>query len=133
MIKYLLDTNICIYIIKKQPLQVIQKLQSLDVSEVAISSITLSELEYGIAKSSHPEKNKLALAKFLAPIEVLTFDDKAAQEYGQIRATLEKAGKPIGPLDTLIAAHAFSLSCILVTNNIKEFERVTELQLENWA
>lgn len=79
------------------------------------------------------KKNKLALAKFLAPIEVLTFDDKAAQEYGQIRATFEKAGKPTGPLDTLIAAHAFSLSCILVTNNINEFERVTELQLENWA
>ena len=133
MIKYLLDTNICIYIIKKQPLQVIQKLQSLDISEVGISSITLSELEYGISKSSSPDKNKIALTKFLAPIQILPFDDKAAQSYGIIRADLEKEGKPIGPLDTFIAAHAYSLPCTLITNNLKEFARVNELKVENWV
>ena len=132
MIKYLLDTSICIYIIKKKPLQVIQKLQSLDISDVGISSITLSELEYGIAKSSQPEKNKIALTKFLAPIDILDFGDQAAQSYGQIRATLEEQGRTIGPLDTLIAAHAYTLECTLVTNNIKEFDRVNNLKLQNW-
>ena len=133
MRKYLLDTNICIYIIKKKPITVIQKLQSLNISDVAISSITLSELEYGVSKSSVPEKNKLALTQFLAPIEILDFDDKAAEIYGQVRATLERQGRVIGPLDTLIGAHALSLAYTLVTNNIKEFERITQLSLENWA
>ena len=132
MKKYLLDTNICIYIIKKKPLQVIQKLQSLDISDVAISSITLSELEYGVSKSAAVEKNKLALTQFLAPIETISFDDKAAEIYGNIRADLERKGTPIGPLDTLIGAHALSLGYTLVTNNTKEFERILNIELENW-
>ena len=132
MKKYLLDTNICIYIIKKKPLQVIQKLQSLDISDVAISSITLSELEYGVSKSAAVEKNKLALTQFLAPIETIDFDDKSAEVYGRIRAHLEKRGTPIGPLDTLIGAHALSLGYTLVTNNTKEFERIPDIELENW-
>jgi tRNA(fMet)-specific endonuclease VapC len=132
MIKFLLDTNICIYIIKKKPIQVIKHLQSLDISEVGISSITLSELEYGISKSAKPEQNKLALAKFLAPLEILPYNDASAEKSGVIRLNLEKVGTPIGPLDTLIAAHALSLGCILVTNNVKEFRRIKGLQIENW-
>lgn len=133
MIEFLLDTNICIYIIKKKPLSVINKLQSLDVADIGISSITLSELEYGVSKSTQPEKNKLALIKFLAPIQIVLYDDMAAEKYGDIRATLEKSGKIIGPLDMLIAAHALSLGCILVTNNTKEFERIKLLKIENWV
>jgi len=132
MIRFLLDTNICIYIIKKKPIQVIQHLQSLDISEVGISSITLSELEYGVSKSAKPEQNKLALTKFLAPLEILPYNDASAEKYGTIRSYLEKAGTPIGPLDTLIGAHALSLGCILVTNNVKEFRRLKGLQIENW-
>ena len=132
MKRYLLDTNICIYIIKKKPLQVIQKLQSLDISDVAISSITLSELEYGVSKSASVEKNKIALTQFLAPIETIDFDDKSAEIYGRIRANLERRGTPIGPLDTLIGAQALSLGYTLVTNNIKEFERIPDIELENW-
>jgi len=133
VIELLLDTNICIYIIKKKPLSVINKLQSLDVADIGISSITLSELEYGVSKSTQPEKNKLALTKFLAPIQIASYDDMAAEKYGDIRAALEKSGKTIGPLDILIAAHALSLGCILVTNNTKEFERIKSLKIENWV
>ena len=133
MINYLLDTNICIYIIKKQPIQVIRKLQEHDISEIGISSITLSELEYGVSKSAKREQNKLALAGFLAPIEIVSYDDKAAGVYGDIRAFLEKKGMPIGSLDTLIGAHALSLDCILVTNNTKEFDRIPNLFIEDWT
>jgi tRNA(fMet)-specific endonuclease VapC len=133
VIKYLLDTNICIYIIRKKPIGVIEKLQSLEISEVGISSITLSELEFGVEKSGNPLKNKLALIKFLAPIDILDFDDHAAQHYGKIRAFLESKGTPIGPLDTLIAAHALAIGCVLVTNNTKEFERVNNLPIEDWV
>lgn len=133
MINYLLDTNICIFIIKKHPIQVIRKLQDHDISEIGISSITLSELEYGVSKSTKREQNKLALAGFLAPIEIVSYDDKASGVYGDIRAFLEKKGTPIGPLDTLIGAHALSLDCILVTNNTKEFIRIPNLFVEDWA
>lgn len=132
MIRYMLDTNICIHIIKKKPLHVMQRLLSLDVSQVAISSITLSELEFGVSKSAFPLKNKMALTKFLAVIDVLPYDSLASQSYGPIRAMLEKRGRPIGPLDTLIAAHAHSLQCVLVTNNTREFERVENLSIQNW-
>ena len=133
MIRFLLDTNICIYIIKKHPAEVIQKLQSMDVSEVGISPITLSELEYGVNKSAKPRENALALAEFMAPFEVPDYDDFAAREYGKIRALLESRGTPIGPLDTLIAAHALSLDCTLVTNNEKEFLQVPDLEVVNWV
>lgn len=133
MIKYLLDTNICIFIIKKQPEKIIRKLQEFDVSEIGISSITLSELEYGIRKSAKPEQNKLALVEFLAPINVVSFDDVASEEYGKIRSGLEKIGTPIGPLDTLIGVHALSIGCILVTNNTKEFKRIKGLTIEDWS
>ncbi len=133
MIKYMLDTNICIYIIKKRPVQVIQKLQTMDIEQISISSITLSELEYGVSKSSNPDKNKLALAQFLAPVEIMDYNDLAAQHYGQIRASLESKGTPIGALDTFIAAHAKSLNYVLVSNNTREFARVEGLNVENWV
>ena len=133
MISFLLDTNTCIYIIKRRPQQAVAKLQSQEISTVGISSITLSELEYGVSKSSRPEQNKLALTEFVAPLEVLPYDDLAAGIYGDIRAHLESHGTPIGPLDTLIGAHALSLGCALVTNNEREFARIPDLTVENWT
>ena len=131
--KYMLDTNIVIYLIKKQPESVLQKLQEYDPSDFCISSITLAEMEYGIAKSTSPEKNQAALSAFLSNIDILPFDDRAAVEYGDIRASLEKKGTPIGPNDMLIAAHARSLGLTIVTNNVKEFRRVNGLMLDNWV
>ncbi len=131
--EYLLDTNICIYIIKKKPAGVFEKFKSLSIGSIGISSITLAELQYGIMKSSSPEKNQEALDKFITPLEIIDFDYNATIEYGKIRADLERKGTSIGPLDTLIAAHAKSLDLILVTNNEKEFERILELKLENWT
>ena len=133
VIKYLLDTDICIFIINEKPTQVIEKLQQFGFSEIGISAITLSELEYGISKSKKPEQNKQALLKFISPLEVLSYNNIAAIAYGEIRASLESAGTVIGPLDMLIAAHAYSLGCTLVTNNTKEFNRVPNLLVENWA
>jgi len=131
--EYLLDTNICIYIIKKKPINVFEKFKSLLIGSIGISSITLAELQYGIMKSSYPEKNQEALDLFLTPLEILDFDYLATVQYGKIRSELEKKGTPIGPLDTLIAAHAKSLDSTLVTNNEKEFERIDGLKIEKWA
>jgi len=132
-VRYLLDTNICIYIIKKRPTEVLERLVSLDPEEVGVSSITVAELEYGVAKSSRPRQNREALLNFLAPLQILAFDDQAAQHYGKIRAYLERKGQTIGAMDLLIAAHARSLSLTLVTNNEKEFSRVPGLTVENWV
>jgi tRNA(fMet)-specific endonuclease VapC len=131
--KYLLDTNICIYIIKKKPAQVFKKLMPLAISDVGISTITLSEMEYGIEKSEMPEKNRIALFEFLTPIEICSFDDLAAKKYGVLRASLERKGKLIGSLDMLIAAHAQSLGLILVTNDEKGFRNISDLKIENWT
>jgi len=131
--KYILDTNICIYIIKKKPSSVFQNFRSLKPGSVGISSITLAELAFGIKNSSRPDQNSLALHQFLVPIDIVDFDSEAATEYGSVRANLEKAGTPIGALDNLIAAHAKSLDCILVTNNEREFTRVSGLKVENWV
>jgi tRNA(fMet)-specific endonuclease VapC len=131
--RYLLDTNICIYIIKRKPQAVLTRLQRVRLPEVAISAITLSELQYGVSKSARPEQNRLALALFLAPIEVLGYDDRAAARYGDLRAELERAGQPLGSLDMLIAAHALAVDRTLVTNNEAEFRRVPALSVENWA
>ena len=133
MIKYMLDTNICIYIIKKKPAHVIERFRQTPISQIGISSITLSELEYGVAKSSKPDQNQFALAQFLAPLEISSYGDEAAQQYGMLRALLEKQGTPIGSLDMLIAAHVLSINCILVTNNEKEFNRVANLKIDNWV
>ena len=131
--KYMLDTNTCIYIIKKKPLDVIERFNKIEISQVGISSITLSELLYGVSKSSKPEQNQMALAQFVAPLEILAYGDEAVQYYGRIRAFLEKQGTPVGSLDMLIAAHTLSLDCILVTNNEKEFNRIPELKIDNWV
>ena len=133
MIQYMLDTNTCIYIIRRKPVDAIERLMQKQISQVGISSITLSELEYGVAKSSKPEQNQIALAQFLAPIEILPYGDEAAQQYGKLRAFLERQGTPIGSLDLLISAHALSIGCILVTNNEKEFSHVPHLRIENWV
>ncbi len=131
--EYLLDTNICIYIIKKKPAEVFEKFKNLTIGDVGISSITLAELQYGIEKSSNSEKNREALEKFLTPIEIIDYGYEATVEYGKIRAELEKKGITIGPLDMLIASHAKSLDVIPVTNNVREFERIAGLRIENWA
>jgi tRNA(fMet)-specific endonuclease VapC len=131
--QYLLDTNICIYIIKKKPAKVLERFQSLMLENVGISSITVAELEYGISKSQQQERNRLALTQFLLMLEVVKFDQVAATRYGSIRADLERRGLVIGSMDMLIAAHALSLDLVLVTNNIGEFSRIPNLKLENWA
>lgn len=130
--KFLLDTKICIYIIKQKPVEVLNKFKAYDVGDIAISSVTVAELEFGVQKSQFPEKNRQALAQFLIPLSVVAFDRPAAIVYGKVRFDLEKQGTPIGSLDTLIAAHALSLQITLVTNNVKKFNRVPNLKLENW-
>jgi len=129
----MLDTNICIYIIKQRPAAVLKRFLEYQVGEIALSSITLSELRYGVAKSSHREKNAKALDEFIIPLEVVSFDEEAAHAYGDIRATLEKAGTPIGAMDMLIAAHAVSIGIPLVTNNTREFERIPALTVIDWT
>jgi tRNA(fMet)-specific endonuclease VapC len=131
--KFMLDTNTCIYIIKKKPPDVIERFIQTEISQIGISSITLSELSYGVSKSSKPEQNQIALAQFIAPLEILPYGDDAAQYYGTLRTHLEKQGTPIGSLDMLIAAHALSADCTLVTNNEKEFIRIPNLKIENWV
>ena len=130
---YLLDTKICIYIIRKKPAVVIERMRSKPAGQIAISTITLAELEYGIARSRYPDRNRVALLEFLVPFAILDFDAKACSDYGQIRASLEAKGTPVGPMDLLLAAQARSRGLILVTNNEKEFRRIDGLRVENWA
>lgn len=131
--KLLLDTNICIYIIKQQPATVLNHFLEYQVGDIGISSVTLAELRYGVAKSAHREKNAKALDEFIIPLEVVSYDEAAAHAYGTIRAALEKAGTPIGAMDMLIAAHAVSLGIPLVTNNTREFQRVPSLKIIDWT
>ena len=131
-LRFLLDTNICIYIINRQPEAVFRHFAGLQAGAVGISSITGGELHYGVAKSGS-NRNLHALEKFLAPLDVLAFDDVAMREYGKVRTHLEKKGTPIGSLDMLIAGHALALDVVLVTNNLREFKRVPGLRLENWV
>ena len=129
--KYLLDTNMCIYAQKKNE-NVLAKLKEHWQEGLAISSITLAELEYGVKASAAPEKNSIALMKFLSIVEILPFDTGAAEEYGNICAFLRKKGTPIGTMDMLISAHAKSEGLTVVTHNTREFERVPDLKLEDW-
>jgi tRNA(fMet)-specific endonuclease VapC len=131
--KFLLDTNIFIALIKRKPVQTIARLSDLSVGDIGLSSITLAELQYGVVKSGQPERNRQALEEFLLPLEIAAFDRKAADIYGIVRAGLEKAGTPIGPLDTMIAAHALSLEATLVTNNTREFCRIPALKIDDWT
>ena len=130
---HLLDTNHCIFIIKNKFPQAWKKLARHPVGAIGISSVTASELWFGVEKSEQKEKNTRALVKFLLPLEIAPFEEEAAERYGKIRAVLEKAGTPIGSLDCLIAAHAVALGVVLVTNNTNEFQRVPGLQLEDWT
>ena len=133
MIQKILDTNICIYIIKNKPLQVKKRFEEFKPGELALSSITVSELFYGAYKSLYTKKNLIALEHFLLPFDIVDFDYNASIEYGKIRAFLEKNGTVIGNMDMQIAAIAKSLDITLVTNNLKEFSRIEGLKLENWV
>lgn len=130
--KLMLDTNICIAIIKQKPEDILQKFSAYQVGDICISSVTLAELRFGVAKSQHYQKNQIALDEFILALEVSPFDEQTAWHYGELRAKLEKQGMPIGALDTMIAAHALSLNVSLVTNNTKEFKRVDGLKLLDW-
>jgi tRNA(fMet)-specific endonuclease VapC len=131
--KYMLDTNICIYAIKHKPETVIRNFMLHDPDEMCISSITYAELMHGVEKSQAVEKNRMAISLFLSPLTILDFDADAAEEYGKVRADLEQKGTPIGPMDMLIAGHAKSKGLIVVTNNTREFIRVGGLRLEDWT
>ncbi|SFX09351.1 type II toxin-antitoxin system tRNA(fMet)-specific endonuclease VapC [Marinospirillum alkaliphilum] len=132
MIKYLLDTNICIYVIKRRPIEALARFNEA-AGHLAISSVTLAELLHGVEKSQQVAKNLLAVEDFYSRLDVLEYGEQAAFHYGDIRAQLEKQGRPIGVNDLHIAAHARSIGATLVTNNMKEFERVDGLRLQNWV
>jgi len=131
--KFMLDTNICIYIIRQKPAKVLKHFNAYKVGDIGISAITLAELQYGVSKSQHLQKNQHALNDFVLPLEIADFNDEAAHAYGEIRSSLEKQGTPIGSLDTLIGAHALSLGVTLVTNNTKEFKRIKSLSIADWS
>lgn len=132
MLKYLLDTNIVIYVLKRRPIEVLQYFND-NASRMAISSITLSELIYGAEKSANVSKNLEVIEEFVSHLEVLPYDENASQSYGRIKVALEKRGEIIGENDIHIAAHAISKGLILVSNNLREFERIPNLALENWV
>jgi tRNA(fMet)-specific endonuclease VapC len=132
MIKYMLDTNICIFTIKNKP-QIVREAFNRHNGQLCISAVTLMELFYGAEKSAAPEKNLAVIEGFVARLEVLTFDNEAAAHTGMIRSELAKAGTPIGPYDHMIAGHARSRGFIVVTNNLREFERVPGLRVEDWV
>lgn len=127
-----LDTNICIYVINARPPGVLAHFHQYRLGDIGISSVVAAELAYGVAKSGSA-RNRHALEMFLAPLEIVSFDESAVWTYGELRADLERCGHPIGSLDTMIAAHALSMNAVLVTNNTREFSRVKGLNLENWA
>jgi len=132
MLKYLLDTNIAIYVIKHRPIQVLETFNR-HAGQLCISSITLAELFHGVEKSAKPDHNLRQVEDFVSRLEVLEYGNKAAAHYGDIRANLERKGTPIGVNDLHIAAHARSEGLTLVTNNLREFERVEGLRVENWV
>jgi tRNA(fMet)-specific endonuclease VapC len=132
-VKYLLDTNICSFVIRGRRQRVVERFGQHRVGDLGISVVTLAELRFGADKSSDPAKNHIALDNFLLPLELVPFDQRAAEQYGKVRSDLESRGLPIGPLDTLIAAHALSLGIPLVTNNTAEFARVQGLSVEDWT
>jgi tRNA(fMet)-specific endonuclease VapC len=130
---YLLDTNICIYAIKKKPFNVLEQIKVKSKLGIYISALTVAELEYGIENSIKVEENRISLLKYLSLFNILPFDDKDAIPYGKLKSKLRKEGRIIGPIDMLLAAQAISKDLIFVTNNIKEFERIENLKLENWV
>ena len=130
---FLIDTNICIYIMNKRPPEVIHRFKNIEVGQIGISTITVSELNYGASKSNLRKQNFKRLEEFLAPFEIIPYSQSASKYYGEIRSRLENQGNVIGPLDLLIAAHALSENLTLVTNNEKEFKRIKSLKVENWV
>lgn len=131
--KILLDTNICVYMIKNKPIIVRERFERFVSGDIAVSSITAAELQYGVEKSAAKEKNALALGAFLLPLEIVPFDLNSALVYGKIRAELERQGKPIGGMDMLIAAQAIAQGLTLITHNLKEFQRISGLNCETWV
>jgi tRNA(fMet)-specific endonuclease VapC len=130
---YLLDTNICIYIINKKPQQVVEHIKNFEPPQIKLSAISIGELEYGVSKSKYREKNRTALLDFASAFDIVEFNDKDAEVYGLIRADLENRGEVIGPYDMQIAAQAITRDLILVTNNVEEFSRISNLKYENWV
>lgn len=130
--RWMLDTDTCIALVKQHPDRVLKKLRGKSTGQVGISSITLGELAFGASKSSRSQESHAALGEFLLPLEIAEFDERAAMQYGEVRASLTREGTPIGPLDMLIAAHALAIEAILVTHNTREFARVHGLRLEDW-
>ena len=133
LMNYLIDTNICIYIMNNRPPKVVRRFKKMEIGQVGVSSITVSELQYGVSKSQRQKENQQRLDEFLLPFEILSYDQTVSRQYGDIRADLEKRGIVIGPLDLLIAAQAVSRDLVLVTNNEKEFGRIPSLKIENWV
>jgi tRNA(fMet)-specific endonuclease VapC len=131
--KYLLDTNICIYLINSRSEKLVKKFRSCQPENLAVSAITVAELRFGADNSHAVQRNNLALDQFLIPLEIINFDDRAATSYGILRSELEKKGHPIGPLDTLIAAQAIAHDLVVVSNNMREFGRIKALKSENWT
>lgn len=130
--KVMLDTNICIALIRRKPPQALKRFAAYKVGDIGISWVTLAELEFGVAKSRHREENQAALDEFILPLEVASFDRQAARVYGQVRAALEKKGTPIGALDVMIGAHALALGATLATHNTREFSRISGLTVVDW-
>ena len=130
--KYMLDTNICIGLIRQKPQRLIERLTDCAPLEVGVSSITIAELAHGAQKSNQVEQNIFAMEQFLLPLEIANFDQRACMVYGTIRAFLERQGNVIGSMDLLIGAHALSLGLIMVTNNTGEFKRIPNLKIEDW-
>ena len=131
--RYMLDTNICIHVINRKPAKVIQRFKKEKIGNITISAITLCELKFGAYNSSKPLQNLKAIVKFTSPLDVLHFGEAETETYGKVRYNSKKSGRIIGPMDTLIAAHALSANCVLVTNNVKEFKNVPGLRIENWV
>jgi len=131
--EYMLDTNICIYLINQKPEKVLRHFRAQSVGDIGISSVTLAELRFGVEKSLHVDKNRQALDEFILPLEIADFDEKAAASYGKVRAALEREGKPVGSMDMLIGAHALSLGVTLVTNNTREFKQIRNLKVADWS
>ncbi|PWI57250.1 VapC toxin family PIN domain ribonuclease [Sulfoacidibacillus thermotolerans] len=130
---YMLDTNICIYLIKRRSDELVNRMRVFRTGEIGVSVVTVAELQYGVSKSQNKERNQAALEAFLLPLDIADFSFSITVMYGDIRAQMERQGQPIGPLDTMIAAHALSLDVPLVTNNTREFGRVRGLRVEDWT
>jgi len=132
VIRYMLDTNVCVDLLRSSGRVDVQRLKRLDLDRVCLSAVTFAELEYGVWRSGDRARNERTVLDFCAALEIVPFDDRAAAIYGRVRAELERAGKPIGPLDMLIASHALALNMTLATSNEREFRRVANLRIENW-